>query len=75
LQDVYLSMRKTHPDALVLEEAMRRLDRAWVAMKRGHWGITLKVIGTVPGTGGTAGASYLKNAAMMSLFPRLSEVA
>ncbi|MBA8958299.1 tryptophan 2,3-dioxygenase [Rhodococcus percolatus] len=75
LQDVYLSMRKTHPDAHVLEEAMRRLDRAWVAMKRGHWGITLKVIGTVPGTGGTAGASYLKNAAMMSLFPRLSEVA
>ena len=44
-------------------------------MKRGHWGIALKVIGTVPGTGGTAGASYLKNAAMMSLFPRLSEVA
>ncbi|MFE7415602.1 hypothetical protein [Rhodococcus sp. NPDC057529] len=75
LQDAYLAMRKTHPDAGVVEESMRRLDRAWVAMKRGHWGITLKVIGTVPGTGGTAGASYLKHAAMMSLFPRLSEVA
>lgn len=75
LQDVYLAMRKTHPDVRVVEESMRRLDRAWVAMKRGHWGITLKVIGTVPGTGGTAGASYLKHAATMSLFPRLSEVA
>ncbi|MDT2009058.1 hypothetical protein FXW78_42680 [Rhodococcus opacus] len=75
LQDVYLAMRKTHPDASVLEESMRRLDRAWGAMKRGHWGITLKVIGTVRGTGGTAGASYLQNAARKSLFPRLSEVA
>jgi tryptophan 2,3-dioxygenase len=75
LQDVYLAMPKTHPDASVLETSMRRLDRAWGAMKRGHWGITLKVIGTVPGTGGTAGASYLKTAAMKSLFPRLSEVA
>ncbi|WP_231868961.1 hypothetical protein [Rhodococcus opacus] len=75
LQDTYLAMRTTHPDASVLEKSMRRLDRAWGAMKRGHWGITLKVIGTVPGTGGTAGASYLQNAATKSLFPQLSEVA
>lgn len=50
-------------------QAMRRLDHAWCAMKRTHWGITLKIIGTVPGTGGTSGASYLERAASHPLFP------
>ena len=75
LQDVYLSTRSSLADAMHFEESMRRLDRAWGAMKRGHWGITLKIIGSVPGTGGTAGASYLKTAAEASLFPGLPEAA
>ncbi|WP_146060485.1 hypothetical protein [Amycolatopsis sp. CA-128772] len=49
-----------------------RLDEAWCAMKRTHWGITLKIIGTVPGTGGTTGAEYLRRAAGVPLFPALA---
>ncbi|MCX5387052.1 hypothetical protein [Streptomyces sp. NBC_00083] len=58
------------PDAELLV-AMRELDAAWGAMKRTHWGITMKVIGTVRGTGGTDGASYLREAAEARLFPAL----
>ncbi|MCQ4120658.1 hypothetical protein [Rhodococcus tibetensis] len=75
LEDIFLTMRNTLAGAMPLEKSMRRLDRAWGVMKRGHWGITLKVIGTVPGTGGTAGASYLQSAAKVSLFPGLPEAA
>jgi hypothetical protein len=53
---------------------MRALDTAWRAMKRTHWGVTLKIIGRVRGTGGTAGADYLKHAADVPLFPMLSDV-
>jgi tryptophan 2,3-dioxygenase len=52
-----------------LGQAMGRLDRAWRAMKISHWGITLKIIGTVPGTGGTTGAGYLRERAETTLFP------
>ncbi|MEU9622919.1 hypothetical protein [Streptomyces sp. NPDC048155] len=58
-------------DARRVAEAMLRLDKAWGAMKRNHWGLTLKIIGDVPGTGGISGASYLKTAAQVPLFPRL----
>jgi tryptophan 2,3-dioxygenase len=75
LQCAYLSTRSTFADAMHFERSMRRLDRAWGAMKRGHWGITRKIIGSVPGTGGTAGASYLQTAANSSLFPGLPEAA
>ena len=54
-------------------EAMARLDTAWRAMKRTHWGITLKIIGNVPGTGGTTGVRYLEAAARVPLFPLLHE--
>ncbi|MFE9411703.1 hypothetical protein ACFYN0_23390 [Streptomyces sp. NPDC006704] len=54
-----------------LAPAMAELDAAWGAMKRTHWGITMKVIGTVRGTGGTDGASYLREAAEVRLFPVL----
>ncbi|GAA4548874.1 hypothetical protein GCM10023192_69510 [Amycolatopsis samaneae] len=50
---------------------MADLDRAWRAMKRTHWGVTLKIIGDDRGTGGTSGAEYLKRAAEVPLFPAL----
>ncbi|MGY1581475.1 hypothetical protein [Streptomyces sp. MN13] len=55
-----------------LEAAMRQLDAAWCGMKRTHWGVTMKIIGRVPGTGGTTGADYLKAAAQVPLFPLLA---
>ncbi len=54
---------------------MRLLDETWCGMKRTHWGVTLKIIGQVPGTGGTAGASYLQRSAATPLFPLLAEPA
>ncbi|WP_305068029.1 hypothetical protein [Kitasatospora sp. A2-31] len=54
-----------------LHPVMAQLDDAWGAMKRTHWGITMKIIGQVRGTGGTAGASYLREAAEARLFPDL----
>ncbi|MBB2942691.1 tryptophan 2,3-dioxygenase [Actinoplanes lutulentus] len=70
-QDVYLRVRGTGPAERLAGE-MRRLDAAWRRMKRGHWGLTLRIIGTVPGTGGTSGASYLRGAAETPLFPALT---
>ncbi|MGP4091931.1 hypothetical protein [Streptomyces sp. KR55] len=59
-------------DARRLEAAMRKLDAGWCGMKRTHWGVTMKIIGRVPGTGGTTGADYLKAAARVGLFPLLA---
>ncbi len=72
LQDAYLRVRGA-PSADRLATQMQRLDAAWRRMKRGHWGITLRIIGTVPGTGGTTGASYLRVAAETPLFPLLAD--
>jgi hypothetical protein len=58
-------------DLAAVAAAMGLLDELWRAMKRTHWGITLKIIGQVPGTGGTAGASYLERNAAVPLFPLL----
>ncbi|GII52754.1 hypothetical protein Pth03_11430 [Planotetraspora thailandica] len=55
-----------------LTQAMDRLNQAWRTMKISHWGITLKIIGSVPGTGGTTGAAYLRERADISLFPDLT---
>ncbi|MEU3994121.1 hypothetical protein AB0F24_38330 [Streptomyces platensis] len=74
LQEVYLKRverRMTAAQADGLAKVMRRLDLAWRMSKRTHWGVTLKVIGSVPGTGGTSGADYLKHSASISLFPAL----
>ena len=73
LQECYLAAAPdlAPGDAELIAGALRRLDRSWLAMKRTHWGITLKIIGTVPGTGGTDGAGYLEKSAGLSLFPLL----
>ncbi|RSN18193.1 hypothetical protein DMC63_19765 [Streptomyces sp. WAC 05977] len=73
LQEVYEARLATAGPASLsyLTETMRGLDSAWRLMKRTHWGITLKVIGRVRGTGGTAGAAYLEQAAARPLFPVL----
>lgn len=71
LQDLWSDLR-TRPGGDRLTEQLRRLDTSWRGMKRSHWGITLRIIGEVPGTGGTAGASYLKTTSETPLFPVLA---
>ncbi len=73
LQEAFAEQRNRMPAeaASLLVGAMARLDAAWHSMKRTHWGITLKIIGTVPGTGGTTGADYLKRTSELPLFPDL----
>lgn len=74
LQETFVAIRGRIDPAAAdrLETQMRAFDTAWRAMKRTHWGITLKIIGRVPGTGGTRGADYLKYAADLPLFPMLA---
>jgi tryptophan 2,3-dioxygenase len=76
LQEVFeqKALRLGAGPLLSVIEAMTRLDVAWRAMKRTHWGITLKIIGEVTGTGGTTGVFYLETAARVPLFPLLHEV-
>ncbi len=74
LEAAFLAHRDEIADAEALEHAMIRLDRGWSVMKRSHWGITLKIIGKVSGTGGTDGASYLRTAVDAPLFPTLTRV-
>ncbi len=73
LQEAFAEQEHRMPaaDARLLAEEMVRLDTAWHSMKRTHWGITLKIIGNVPGTGGTDGADYLKRTSEAPLFPDL----
>jgi tryptophan 2,3-dioxygenase len=67
-----LAARLDTPEVDQVATQMRALDTSWRAMKRTHWGVTLKTIGKVPGTGGTSGADYLKHTAELSLFPELA---
>lgn len=71
MQEAYLGARG-RPGADRLAAQLRRLDASWRGMKRSHWGITLRIIGDVPGTGGTSGASYLKTVSEKPLFPALA---
>jgi hypothetical protein len=79
LQELYLELAASSGvggrGLAAVADALARLDDGWRSMKRTHWGITLKIIGRVPGTGGSSGASYLKTAAERSLFPQLPELA
>ncbi|MET9700747.1 hypothetical protein ABZY31_28045 [Streptomyces sp. NPDC006529] len=70
--ELYRTLLRSPVEEGELSSVMRELDEAWGAMKRTHWGITMKVIGQVRGTGGTAGASYLREAAEARLFPALA---
>jgi hypothetical protein len=74
MQEEFLLAGRRLPAEAVerVRAAMVRLDESWRAMKRSHWGITLKTIGRVPGTGGTAGADYLHRSSRLPLFPTLA---
>lgn len=54
-----------------IHASMARLQRAWQAFKRTHWGIAVKLIGSAAGTGGTSGARYLSERKDRPLFPLL----
>jgi ribosomal protein S18 acetylase RimI-like enzyme len=43
-----------------LRAAVAAVDKAWICWKRAHYGVTKRVIGDIPGTGGTSGIGYLK---------------
>ncbi|WP_327432436.1 hypothetical protein [Streptomyces sp. NBC_01236] len=73
LQEVFRrrTPRLSGHDVRRLVKAMQALDSGWTTGKRTHWGITLKIIGRVPGTGGTSGADFLKARSQAPLFPFL----
>jgi hypothetical protein len=78
LQDAYLDWagqaglaRTSRASPADVDGCLARLDAAWRALKRTHWGITRKIIGDSPGTGGTTGVTYLAAAAQTRLFPAI----
>ena len=73
LQDAYLdwARRAGRASPADVGSCLARLDAAWQALKRTHWGITRKIIGDSPGTGGTTGIAYLAAAAQVRLFPAI----
>jgi tryptophan 2,3-dioxygenase len=56
-----------------LLRAGAELDHEWLQWKRTHWAIANRLIGGVPGTGGTAGARYLRARMDGPLLPSLHE--
>ncbi|MCA2211552.1 hypothetical protein [Jidongwangia harbinensis] len=54
-----------------IHRSMARLQGAWQAFKRTHWGIAVKLVGSAAGTGGTSGARYLRERVDRPLFPLL----
>jgi tryptophan 2,3-dioxygenase len=74
LQEAYLNWSRSaqRASAAALERHLTSLDAAWRALKRTHWGITRKIIGDSPGTGGTSGIGYLEAAAKVRLFPAIA---
>jgi tryptophan 2,3-dioxygenase len=58
-------------DRLVASAA--ELDHEWMQWKRTHWAIANRLIGDVPGTGGTDGATYLRRHMSGPLLPFLHE--
>lgn len=74
LQGAYLdwARKAERAKAADMRHHLTRLDAAWRALKRTHWGITRKIIGDSPGTGGTSGIAYLEAAAQVRLFPAIA---
>lgn len=58
-----------------LQDAMRELDKRFVAWKNMHYQIAVKMLGSKRGTGGSPGTPYLKMYMSMPLFPFLKGVA
>jgi hypothetical protein len=43
-----------------LRAAVAAINTVWICWKQLHYGVAKRVIGDVPGTGGTSGIAYLK---------------
>jgi tryptophan 2,3-dioxygenase len=65
-----LARRSLDPALL---SAMTDLDEEWLQWKRTHWAVASRIIGASPGTGGTAGAAYLRHHMSGPLFPLLHD--
>lgn len=65
-------MRLRAADGLGVERlvaAIELLDHRWGLWKKAHWATASRLIGDVPGTGGTEGAAYLRAHVNGRLFP------
>lgn len=53
-----------------LRETVQIVDREWIRWKRTHCGVARRIIGEVPGTGGTSGVAYLRQYMNIPLLTR-----
>ena len=77
LDDAFTAARRadhlTSRDIDDLEEAMRRFAGTLLKWRRTHHQIAVRMLGESPGTGYTAGATYLKSVQEIPVFPSLSK--
>ncbi|HEX6077433.1 MAG TPA: tryptophan 2,3-dioxygenase family protein [Micromonosporaceae bacterium] len=75
--DTYLTIardRERYGNLWALAEAMLEHDQAWMMWRARHVVMAERQIGTKPGTGGSAGAAYLRSRLPLRFYPELWEV-
>jgi tryptophan 2,3-dioxygenase len=71
VQDVLIDIYRTNPSVVPLCERLVDLDEGLQEWRYRHVKMVERTIGTKPGTGGSAGAEYLKTTLMRPVFPDL----
>jgi len=74
MQRALIEVYRTNPSLANLCERMVDLDEGVQEWRYRHVKMVERTIGTKPGTGGSAGAEYLKTTLMRPLFPDLWEI-
>ncbi|MET7298190.1 tryptophan 2,3-dioxygenase family protein [Embleya sp. NPDC005575] len=59
------------PDLVELGEALTDISERWTRWRERHLAATLRALGNRPGTGGSAGASWLEQTVRVRVFPEL----
>lgn len=74
LQDTLIEVYRTDPEMSQLCERLVDLDEGFQEWRYRHLKMVERTIGTKPGTGGTAGAGYLRGTLFTPVFPDLWEI-
>jgi tryptophan 2,3-dioxygenase len=74
LQTILIAIYRTDPRTASICERLVDLDEGIQEWRYRHVKMVERTIGAKPGTGGSAGAAYLRNTLMQPLFPDLWEI-
>jgi len=74
LQDTLVAIYRDHPGPRAIAELLVDLDEGLQEWRYRHVKMVERTIGSLPGTGGSPGAAYLKSTLFRPLFPDLWEI-